>query len=562
MTVPAAAADHTTSIPAVATVLGGQPCWIHGTGAARAVLLCGAQGHEGLASHHAWHVLADMLAGAGLMAVRFDYPGEGDALDLADDADPISAAIDAIGRVYDAVAAMPGVASVSVTGLRLGGLLAQRALVGRPIQRLALLAPVDSGRAYIRALTAQARLSTGGGETDGSTLVVNGFRLPAAGATTLAGLALDPSAPDCPILLAGGAERAVITGALRIGFDDYEAMLAPTEMTPPLITFRTVTKWLAQDAAPAMSVERTFPPAVLALDHGREERLRFGPDLRLAGIYCRPSAPAAGRPCVLFTNAGTNPHAGWARMSVDHARAMAVEGVASLRFDLSGLGDSAVAWQSPRRSVYSPAHPDDLTAAIDLAKASGAETIVVAGLCSAGHLALHGAAQDRRINAVLAANVLKFLWTADDDLDRYEAQALQSAAQYGARVGSGQAWRRVLSGEVSPARVLRVAGMLAGRVLRQRLDKIGVSFHLGAESRQVRALVRAVTARGCAVTLLNSVGDASIDEAERQFGSNFSGIRGWPGVSVASLGPSDHELSAKKARDLFYEAIKRRALGI
>lgn len=562
MTAPAPAMHETTSAPAVPTVLGGQPCWVHGAMAPHVVLMCGAHGHEGLASYHAWHVLADMLAGAGLMAVRFDYPGEGDAADPVGADDPITAAIEAIGRIYDALADLPGVSTISVVGLRLGGLLAHHALNGRPVFRFALLAPVASGRAYHRALTAQARLAASRTEADTDALVVNGFCLPAAGSATLSGLTFAPCPLAGPVLLAGEAECAAVAGktARRIGFDDYEAMLAPTSMSPPLETFRAVTAWLAQGSPPAAPVERAFPPAVLTHGNVWEERLRFGPDQRLAGVFCRPAAPTQRRTCVILTNAGTNPHSGWARMSVDHARALAAEGITSLRFDLSGLGDAAVAWQSPRSSVYSPAHSDDLTAAIDLAKTSGAEVVLVAGLCSAGHLALHGAARDARIAGVLAANVLKFLWTEEDNLDRYEAQALQSAAQYGAQVGSGAAWRRVLSGEVSPARVLRVAGMLAGRAIRQRLDKIGVSFHLGSESRTVRALLRAVTGRGCTVTLLNSEGDASVDEAERQFGSDFAGIRGWPSLSIVSLGASDHELSAKKARDRFYEAIKDRAL--
>jgi hypothetical protein len=61
----------------------------------------------------------------------------------------------------------------------------------------------------------------------------------------------------------------------------------------------------------------------------------FGQNYRLAGVLCRPAAQAP-LTTILFLNTGGNPHFGWGRMSVEHARALAAHGVASLRLDLAG----------------------------------------------------------------------------------------------------------------------------------------------------------------------------------------------------------------------------------
>lgn len=72
----------------------------------------------------------------------------------------------------------------------------------------------------------------------------------------------------------------------------------------------------------------------------REEAIQFGPGGRLAGVLTTP-ASGAPRECVGLVNSGLMPRSGPYRVYTQLARRLAEQGVASFRFDLGGLGDSA-----------------------------------------------------------------------------------------------------------------------------------------------------------------------------------------------------------------------------
>ena len=112
-----------------------------------------------------------------------------------------------------------------------------------------------------------------------------------------------------------------------------------------------------------------------------ERAVTFGSHGGLVGIACEPDAgPRPGAPDVLLFNIGLNHRVGPGRLNVDLARSFARSGYASLRFDLSGLGDS-----EPREDARSDAERSvvDLREAMDfLQKRSGTDAFVIVGLCS------------------------------------------------------------------------------------------------------------------------------------------------------------------------------------
>jgi pimeloyl-ACP methyl ester carboxylesterase len=113
----------------------------------------------------------------------------------------------------------------------------------------------------------------------------------------------------------------------------------------------------------------------------KERPLTFGSHAGLVGVACEPdSGPAPGTPGFLFFNIGLNHRVGPQRVQVELARALADEGFASLRFDLSGLGDSEA--RSDGRSEEERAVLDMQEAMDALQKRSGIHTFVLTGLCS------------------------------------------------------------------------------------------------------------------------------------------------------------------------------------
>jgi pimeloyl-ACP methyl ester carboxylesterase len=134
-----------------------------------------------------------------------------------------------------------------------------------------------------------------------------------------------------------------------------------------------------------------------------ERACTFGSQGGLVGILCEPlggSVPSL--PGVLLLNAGLDHHVGPNRLNVDLARHLAGLGFTSLRFDLSGLGDS-----EPRRDQRS----DEERAVADVADAMdflgelrGVSGFVVIALCSGVDPAHAVAVRDPRVRGAVFLN--------------------------------------------------------------------------------------------------------------------------------------------------------------
>ena len=94
-------------------------------------------------------------------------------------------------------------------------------------------------------------------------------------------------------------------------------------------------------AGDSLARYRDLASEALLAEQGFVERgVLISAESELVGVWCLPEEMDSSSPVVIFCNAGRNPHIGWARGSVTLARRLARQGIASLRFDLPGLGDS------------------------------------------------------------------------------------------------------------------------------------------------------------------------------------------------------------------------------
>lgn len=125
---------------------------------------------------------------------------------------------------------------------------------------------------------------------------------------------------------------------------------------------------------------------------------RFGAGGRLLGIVTQPAQTAAGAPACLFMNAGVVHRIGPHRLNVKLARALADVGIASIRMDLSGLGDSVPApgaVHSGEQTVL-----DLQEAMTHLERTLGIRRFIVFGLCSGSVHAYWLAQKDERVVGV------------------------------------------------------------------------------------------------------------------------------------------------------------------
>lgn len=114
----------------------------------------------------------------------------------------------------------------------------------------------------------------------------------------------------------------------------------------------------------------------------REKIVQFGPRDGILGILSEPerNQRVEHAPVVIASNVGLNHRVGPFRLYVDLARRLATLGYSMLRFDLSGLGDSA-----PRQDAVDEFTRAglDLDAAMDmLSKRVNATRFVQLGMCS------------------------------------------------------------------------------------------------------------------------------------------------------------------------------------
>jgi len=112
----------------------------------------------------------------------------------------------------------------------------------------------------------------------------------------------------------------------------------------------------------------------------------------LVGVITRPVGDAS-KTGVLLLNAGLTRHTGPFRMHVELARLLAAQGFAVLRFDQSGLGDSAL----PGKAAGERRQRETDAAMRLLAQETGVERFVLAGLCSGADDAFHVGAVDPRV---------------------------------------------------------------------------------------------------------------------------------------------------------------------
>jgi alpha-beta hydrolase superfamily lysophospholipase len=122
----------------------------------------------------------------------------------------------------------------------------------------------------------------------------------------------------------------------------------------------------------------------------------FGEGRSLVGVLTIPTgAQPSGPPHVILLSTGILHRVGSNRLWVTLARALGTAGIASLRFDLSGIGDSERRGNvaSIRESVER-----DIAEAIDYLHATqGADRFVLVGLCSGAYDACHAALGEPRV---------------------------------------------------------------------------------------------------------------------------------------------------------------------
>lgn len=295
-----------------------------------AVLFVSPWGFEEMCSRKFFRVAAEHFSDIGVPSLRFDYRGTGDALDFGALPARLETWENSIRAAAAKLKSLTGCDRIILIGQGLGATLAQR--IGSSIDgvdSLVMLAPVLSGRAYLRELNMwskiiDADLGLGQQHVQAAKVQIAGLVMPEEIAAELGKLNIaSPQGLAAPrYLILERPVRAEDTGfadALKaLGadveqkvFDGYDELVTnPLFAKTPMAVVELLTAWLKattaeRSAAHSPAAIETTP---LTGEGFMETPVRFGSHDHLVGVVSRPLGEIKGN-AVLFLSTAYDRHA-------------------------------------------------------------------------------------------------------------------------------------------------------------------------------------------------------------------------------------------------------------
>jgi pimeloyl-ACP methyl ester carboxylesterase len=563
---------------------GGRFGWLHPGQGPHGVVICSPFGHEEPWCHKGIRYLAEELSAYGIPALRFDYLATGDSAGVDGDAHHFDA------FVSDIVAAVErlketGVTSVTLCGLRLGATLAALASRRCEVDSLVLLAPVTRGRAYLRELAALRKVwldnlaaplrATQRDKPFNVLGQVYSDKLCSELDALDLSKAMDEHAsipPRALVLDARPRASAALGSTLRgrgvevetAVMEGYFEYVDETKSSVvPARALARAAQWIA-DGTPDMRVRSPLnkgarpsvsldDEAIIDTPESRERPVTFGAN-GLFGILCEPRDRFAFGPVVLITNTAGSVHHGDSRLSVRIAREMARRGIASMRIDARGIGDSPprIA-QGPLDlvpSIHASTTIEDVGTAAAWLKRKGYHTVVSFGICSGAYSALRASLVEPALTAVIAVNIARFHVPEGMSMADLEELQRNSLKRVGPAIFKPSKWWLVLSGKRRFRPIAQaVASNLIARLRSHRLDLSGNRAAAPAVDALMdpHGVVHALERKGVRTLFIYGSGDEGMEQFNAHFGKRGKKLSRFSNVKAAVFDELDHALFDPRA---------------
>lgn len=558
--------------------------WLHraqaparGTG----IVLCRPLGYEAMCTYQTYAVLAETLARGGFDVLRFDYQGTGDSAGGDADPDRVGAWLASITAAAGELRRLAGVQALALFGVRMGAALAvQAARELGGVESLVLWAPCVTGRSFVRELrAASAGPAARPAGTQAGDIEALGFLytaqtlhdlheidclragpLPARRALVIA---RDDMPGEGPLPAAWRDRGMEVTAQVLPGYSGM--MVEPHKGVVEQASLDAIAGWLLAAPAPRAETEPAGPPPVFVpreLPGGiRERPLRFGPAQSLFGVLAEPpdgvQGPGSGDTALLFLNVGHNYRIGPNRLYVNMARSLAACGWRTLRFDLSGIGDSPGTAGPRRGNYYAKGSEVDVSAAIDRLQSEGCSRFWLMGVCSGSYVAFQATQADPRVNGQVLMNSRLLEWQEGADENMWQSSMqlhYKSTAFYRRALMRPQVYRRLLRGEVDVNGIAR----RVGTVIEARLKRaVGRLLHRVPREESVLAQARRIGARGADTLVVMAAEDDGRDYIEFHFGEGASRMDGDPNFKMVVVEGCDHTFSNGAAQQVLIETVRR-----
>lgn len=549
------------------------------------LVICNPFGFEEVCAHRSLGQLAQMAAGSGIATLRFDYAGCGNSSGSELDPDTLARWLASIHLAVDTLKQRSGVHHVVLLGLRLGASLAALAAAQRSdVCGVVAIAPVVQGRLYLRELRILAETTAGsasGAVGDQSGLESAGFLLTqeatdAIGVVDLRKMALKP-APNVLIVerddMPVQAHWAEALNALKVNvrvaqWPGYRSMMVdpqssqvPSEIFDGVIS--TLKEWAAAEDFHQIQL------ATLDLGEGpltnsyvtggfHERAIRINMDEgALVGVLTTPTGSAISKKGVLLINSGSVHSIGPNRLWVRLARSWAARGIAVLRLDLSGLGDSPARIGRIENVVYSVDAGDDIAVAIRFMREQcQIEECHLLGLCSGAFHGFKAAVKGVPLSSTVLINPLTFFWELGKPLDGIkDYEVVAQASKYKRQLFSMAPWRKLLGGKLDLSYLLAFAARKLETALRSRLEAVARLLHIPLKQDLARELL--IASQTGAQHFIFAVGDPGIELLRSQGKRSLARLISEKKVTIDFVPDADHTFTRQEARDRLVVVLDR-----
>ena len=498
-------------------------------------------GREGCCVYRHFVEWGNSLARRGAQVLRFDPRGEGDSFPVDPDRDQWRCWLDGLCSAVDLARALTEPRSLALVGLRLGATLAMAAAERTSPDALVLLAPIMAGATYIKQLRLSAAVQSLAAEP--GEMAVDGMQLSTATLEQIDRLDMTGVVPTWRRLFLAGPKPEPVHAAALGGdvtttpFHGYSRLFRDTHLSEaPERVLTQISDWLEQGLpgeAPAAPLPRSVrrAPAELRTPHWVEEPVLFGEGLR--GILCRP-AQGTGRKAVVLANTGADPRGSCGGFTTFACRALAGAGIAALRFDFLGLGESEGRRDGPTH-VYATSHVDEYRAAAAILARNGFDDLTLVGVCTGGYHAIRAVIEEPLFTRALAFNSW-LVWRPGTPLG-FRAIRMKDVIY---STSWQTRFRRLLRGEMN---LLQKAPGLAHRV-----RQLWYRWRGDAASRAVQSELVRASRQGKKILVVLGRKDQAVDDLESDFGRKFRRIGQVKGLSIRTVPDLDHALHSRRSK--------------
>lgn len=547
-----------------------------------AVLFLSPWGLEEYCTRKFWRILAEALAENGIPSLRFDYPGTGDALDVSSFQPGMRTWQDSVVAASSVLRELSGCGQTIVMSQGLGSILAADTASRLPdLAGIAFMAPVLSGRSHLRELSAWSKMIDEGlalteAQRSQSGVSIAGLRMPDEIASDLrsrklAELAARP-AENCLVLERAGRpdDHAFADHLAHLGarvtterFEGYDELLVnpylqkmPMAIVPKIIAWA---KAIPVDGkrSPANGIPRPASAEPLRGPGFMETPVRFGERDHLWGNLCEPIGERRGATVILLTTAYDR-HAGWGRATVNMARELARNGIASLRFDSANVGDSPPVPGRSDEVLYDPAQGQEVGAALDFIEKRNLLPAVLAGRCSGAYLAFRSGLAEARCSGLAAVNTFVFAWNPTLSVGETIRLPPRSLEVYGQKIVRLETMRRLLRREIDLKNALP---NLVIALTKRLSEPVRRSWQVRTpEAQAIYQAFRKLNADQKDVELIYSEHDIGRDQLDLYFGTYGKDLAAYSNVTLTFIQDADHNLTPASARAIFLDRVIALAL--